>query len=159
MKDRFDIRWRLVDRLVQRRLRHGFIEVDKKQFLALDQSRTLARHEHHLIPVVAAQAEMSKRVAQSLPINDPQRSDEIVFDGAVAIVDHISLPFSYYWRIRKCSGTSPQAGVLLFGLHQFLKIDERIVGRRTVFLIMHCSLAAFLLIQGPRVLAVVTVHA
>src|SRR5687767_10770695 len=95
MKDRFDIGTHLVDRLVQRRLRHRLVEVDKKQFVARDQSRTLARHEHYLIPLVAAQAEMSKCVAQSLAINDPQRSDEIVFDGSVVLIDHSRYPFRH----------------------------------------------------------------
>ena len=92
MKDRFDVGTGFVDCLVQGRLRHGFIEVDEKQFLAFDQSRTLARHEHHLIAPVAAQAEMSKRVAQSLAVNDAQRRDEIVFDGVIAFVAHIFVP-------------------------------------------------------------------
>ena len=79
IKDRFDIGPGLVDHLVQGRLRHGFIEVDEKQFLARDQSRTLARYEHHLIALVAAHAEMGKGVAQSLTVNDPKRRDESLF--------------------------------------------------------------------------------
>src|SRR5947207_1202382 len=94
VKDRFDIGTSFIDRLVQGRLRHGFFEVDKKQFLAFDYSRTLARHEHHLIALVATQAEMSEGVAQSLPKNYPQRRDEIAFDGVVRFIGHIRSPFS-----------------------------------------------------------------
>ena len=94
MKDRFDIGTGFIDRLVQGRLRHRFIEVDKKQFLALDYSRTLARHKHHFIALVAPQAEMSKGVAQSLTVNDSKRHDEIIFDGIVRFIGHIRSPFS-----------------------------------------------------------------
>src|SRR6266513_1583956 len=76
MKNRFDVGTSFVDRLVQGRLWHGLFEVDKEQFLALDDGWTLARHEHHLVALVAAQAEMSEGVAQSLPKNYPQRRDE-----------------------------------------------------------------------------------
>jgi hypothetical protein len=32
---------------------------------------------------------MSKRIAQSLSVNDPKRGDEIVFDSDVSFVDNI----------------------------------------------------------------------
>jgi hypothetical protein len=35
---------------------------------------------------------MSKRVAQSLTVNDPKCHDEIVFDRDVVFVDHILAP-------------------------------------------------------------------
>ena len=63
MKNRFDIGTRLVDRLMQRRLRYGFIEIDDKQFLFPDQRRAFSRHKQHLIAVRAARAEMRERVA------------------------------------------------------------------------------------------------
>lgn len=48
---------------------------------------------------------------------------------------------------------------LLFVLNQDLEIGERLVGIRPLLLIPHCRLAAYLLIQGSRVLAVVAIHA
>ena len=99
VKNRFDIGTGFIDRLVQGRLGHNFIEVDQSEFIAFDYSRTLPRHEHHLVAVLAAQAEMSKRIAQTLPIDDSKRHDEIVFDGVIAFVDHVFVsPFHSHAR-------------------------------------------------------------
>jgi hypothetical protein len=93
VKNRFDIGTGFINRLVQGRLRHRFVEVDKKQFVALHQSRALARHEHHLIAVCAARAQMGEGIAQSLAIDNSQRHDEIAFDRLVSFIDHFWLSF------------------------------------------------------------------
>ncbi|HEY7319930.1 MAG TPA: hypothetical protein VIE89_20350 [Candidatus Binatia bacterium] len=36
---------------------------------------------------------MGKGIAQSLPVDDSQRRDEIVFHGIITIFDHIFAPF------------------------------------------------------------------
>jgi hypothetical protein len=38
---------------------------------------------------------MGESIAQSFSVNDSKRRDEIGFDGAIAIVDHIFVPLSF----------------------------------------------------------------
>ena len=50
---------------------------------------------------------MSKRVAQSLPINDSKRYNEVTFDDAIALVDRlfVSLSIRSQAVVRHCGTT------------------------------------------------------
>jgi len=59
----------------------------------LYQGWALTRHEHHLIAVLAANAEMRESIAQSFTIYDPQSCDEIFLNIVIRVVGHIAFSF------------------------------------------------------------------
>src|SRR3989304_2733194 len=66
-----------VNRIVYRRLRDEFVEIDDKELFGLYQSRTLARHEKHLLAVLHPCAQVGEGVAQSFMGNDSKRGNEV----------------------------------------------------------------------------------